>query len=201
MKKLKCYVAVIPIVLLCWGCNKKVTENYSVICSNETLILNSVNKTTFANGINRNTFTTKIPHSTRFLVVRVQVDNSDTKNRIDSSVDLLNSITSSTLKSELKLAGGIAVLAMMPPVTGKYCDFFIFPDNKNLEGFMEKGTVTNWTGTWESLPDPYRKLNTQSFNLVVDVNDLPDKQNIYLGFMNHNLTNACKVFIDIIAIR
>lgn len=201
MKKLKCFVAVIPILLFCWECNKKVTENYSVICSNETLILNSVNKTTFANGINRNTFTTKIPHSTRFLVVRVQVDNSDTKNRIDSSVDLLNSITSSTLKSELKLAGGIAVLAMMPPVAGKYCDFFIFPDSKNLEGFMEKGTVTNWSGTWESLPDPYRKLNTQSFNLVVDVNDLPDKQNIYLGFMNHNLTNACKVFIDIIAIR
>ncbi|MGE0088541.1 MAG: hypothetical protein AB7S50_03595 [Bacteroidales bacterium] len=201
MKHLKYYIIIISVVLLCTNCNKKVVDSNTVICSGETLVLNSVNKTTFSNGINRNTYSTKIPSKTRFLVIQVQVDNSDTKARFDSSIDLLNSIISSGVDSDLKLVGSVAVIAMTPPTTGKYCDFFIFPDKKNFEGFMEKGSLKNWSGVWESLPAPYSKLNTQSFRLVVDVNDLPDKKNIYLGFLNHNLTNACKIFIDIVAIR
>lgn len=182
-------------------CNRKIIETTTILCSSETLILNSVNKTTFSNGMNRNCFTVKIPKNTKFLIVRVLVDNSENQAKFNSSIDLINSIALSGIDSNLKLVGGMTVLALMPPSTGKYCDFFVFPDRKNFDGFMEKGVLMNWADNWISLPEPYKKLNTQSFSLAIDINDLSDKHYIYLGFLNHNLTNACKIFLDIIAVK
>lgn len=213
MKRLFVCLLAILLLSLSIGCNRKVAENGStdnskteessttILCAGETFVLNSVNKTSFSSGLNRNSYTAKIPSGTRFLVVRVQVDNKDTEAKLAGSANLLGSIAASRMDSDLKLAGGMAVVALMPPLTGKYCDFFIFANRQNFKGFMERGVLTNWADNWQSLDEPYRKLNTQSFSLVVDTKDLDDKDNIYLGFLNHNLTNACRIFLDIVAVK
>jgi hypothetical protein len=201
MKKAVFYLSILLLFLINASCNKRMVTNKTILCSQETFVLNSVNKTTFANGINRNYYTTKIPKRTKFIVIQVQVDSKDSEKKQESCIELLNSLAKSGVDSNFKLAGGAAIALAMPPSTGKYCDFFMFPDRNNFEGFMEKGDVMNWKDNWKSLDAPYKKLNTQYFNLVVDVNDLTDKENLYLGFLNHSLTSACRIFLDVIAVK
>ncbi len=213
MRNLSHLLLIFSILWISNGCNKKLAENktdvnskevnknITVLCSNETFVLNSVNKTTFGNGINRNSYTTKIPKRTKFIIVRVQVDNKDTEAKLNSSIELLKSLTDSGVDSNFKLAGGMSILALMPPTTGKYCDFFVLPDVDNFNGFTKVGEIGNWENDYKAIPKVYQKLNTQSFSLAVDIKDLKDKENLYLGFLNHSLTNACRIFLDVIAIK
>ncbi len=201
MKRTTTIFSILLLVLISVSCNKKIATNKTILCTGETFILNSVNKTTLLNGINRNSYTTKIPKKTKFIVIQVQVDNKDSEKKRESCIELLNSLAKSGVDSNFKLIGGATIALTMPPSTGKYCDFLIFPDRKNFDAFMKKGDIINWEDKWNSLTAPYRKLNTQYFNLIVDVKDLADQENIYLGFLNHNLTNACRVFLDVIAIK
>lgn len=201
MRGLAILISTITLLFVGFGCNKKFADNKFVLTSGETFVLNSLNKTTFGNGINRNSYTTKIPKGTKFLIVRVQVDNKDTEARLNSSIELLNSLTASGIDSNFKLVGGMSILALMPPSAGKCCDFFVIPEIDNFNAFIKEGTLGNWENNYKTIPKVYQKLNTQSFSLVIDVKDLKDKKNLYLGFLNHSLTNACKIFLDVIAIK
>lgn len=201
MKRVTIFLSILLLVLINTSCNKKIVTNKTILCTGETFILNSVNKTTLHNGINRNSYTTKIPKRTKFIIIRVQVDNRDSEQIRKSSIELLSSLAESNTDPYFKLVGGATVLALMPPQTGWYCDFFVFPDKENFIAYTKEGTTSNWENSYKKIQKLYKKLNTQSFSLVIDVKDLDDPEDIYLGFLNHNLFNACRVFLDIIAIK
>ena len=195
---------VLIVYLLCFGViNAQTISDYKKIQlgTTEIFALNSVSGTTFSLGgkSTRNRLAKKIPSLAEYILVQVRVDNEDAQLERANSQELLNNLKDAKLDATTKLAAGATIMSLRPPATGYKCDFFIFPDRNNFNGYVEQGILTNFADNWVSYPHPYRRKNTESFNLIIAVKDLQEKEHLFLGFRNNDNYNAIKVFVDVYA--
>lgn len=168
----------------------------------EVLTLNSVGGTTFSMGgkQTRNRLAVKIPAMSEFVFIEVRVDNSNAAYDAQVSKEMMQNLMASKASPTTKLVGGATLMALSPPKTGYKCDFFMFSDRSNFNAFLEPGIISNYADNWISYAYPYRRMNSESFNLIVDVNVLQDKNTLYLGLRNNDNLNAIKVFVNVVAL-
>jgi tetratricopeptide (TPR) repeat protein len=171
----------------------------------ESLTLNSVLGTKFSSGgkQTRNGFAENIPPMTEFIIINVKVDNSNAEYDAEVSKNMMQNLMASKAGPSTKLIGGAALLALSPPKTGYKCDFYMFPNKTNYDAFFKLGIITNYSyepNQCYPYSSPYQRLNYESFNIVVDVKNLVDKNTLYLAFRNNDNDNAIKVFVNVFAL-
>lgn len=167
----------------------------------EIFTLNSVAGTAFSSGgkSNRNRLASKIPMLTEYIMLQVRVDNENAELDRKNSQELLDNLKESDLGATTKLFAGATIMSLQPPSTGYKCDFYLFSDRNNFNEFVKPGVFVNWADEWKAYQHPYRRKNTESFNLIIDVKDLQTKDFLFIGFRNNENSNAIKVFVDLYA--
>ncbi|MFL5765476.1 MAG: tetratricopeptide repeat protein [Bacteroidia bacterium] len=179
-------------------------ETYKKVQLGETevLTLNSVGGTTLSLGgkQTRNRLAENIPLMTEFIIVNVKVDNENAQIDKQANQEMMQNLMMSKASPTTKLVGGATLMALSPPQTGYKCDFFMFSDRKNFNAFVEPGLIMNYADEYTAYSYPYKRLNSESFNLVVAVDALKDKNTLFLGFRNNDNINAIKVFVNVYAL-
>jgi len=170
------------------------------IGNTEIFKLSSVMSKTLGGESNRNKIAIKIPEMTEYILVQVEVNNQDVKIDRQNNQELLDNLKKSNVGVNTKLAAGLAILAFRPPITGNQCDFFVFADRENFMEFTKTGVgLANYSDKWKAYSEPYKKYQTESFNMIIDVNGLRDKNYLFLGFRNNSQNSSIKIALDAIA--
>ena len=56
-------------------------------------------------------------------------------------------------------------------------------DKKNFDEFTKRGSgLANYSTNWKAYTEPYRRYQTESFNLIIEVKGLKNKNFLYFGF-------------------
>ncbi len=171
-----------------------------LIGNTEIFELSSVLTKTLGSKSNRNKIAIKIPEMTEYILIQVEVDNENVKIDRKNNQELLDNLKKSNTDANTKLVGGLAILAFRPPSTGHKCDFFVFPDRQNFNEFTKSGVaLANYSDNWKAYNEPLKKYQTESFNIIIEVSKLSDKNYLYLGFRNNAQNQSIKVALDAIA--
>jgi hypothetical protein len=177
--------------------------NIHQIGSTEGIVLESVLKSTISGGTtkNRNKRLIQLPPMTEYVIIRLQIDNKKVEEERQNIQYLINNLENSKIGPEFKLGGGIILGALKPPQNGFCCDFYMFPDRLNFDAFttLKKG-FNNYDDKWKAYVEPFRILQTDGFVLLIDIQKLIDKNNLYVGFKNNYKNDAIKIFLDVVAL-
>jgi hypothetical protein len=201
------FSSLFPVFVLCLSLIYKVSFTQSIndfdtvsITSCDVYTINSVGRTNISNGRNRSAMIYTLPPNTKYAMLQILIDNSDFQTDKKNYQSLMSKLAQVANNPYVLLTGAVMIETMSPNSSGRACDFYILKSTEEKGKFLEKGSPWKYKVREISVIDRYSRLNTQSFFLLVNVDDLTVKNELILAFQNHSYSNSCKLILDIVAL-